>query len=303
MNRVVYIDRITKQKEQERVYGESAIRLLYGHSIVQRTLGRCILHVAGKWPIVSRFYGALQKCPRTQRKIIPFIKEYGIDPDEFQDPIDSFCSFNDFFVRHLKREARPIVPNKDVAVIPADGRYLAYQHIEQSDLFSIKGSQYTIRRLLEDAQAKCFEGGSLVLARLCPTDCHRFYFPVDGIPQPSRLIEGKLFSVNPIAVRSNPWIFFENRRYVTYIDSPQFGKIAFIEIGATNVGSIHQTFTPFVHYEKGQEKGYFSFGGSALAILFEPGAIKLDQDLLVNSLSLETRCLIGQSLGKSSHSL
>ncbi len=299
MKQVRYINRLTRQQEQEHVYGEQAIRLLYGHSFFQRTIGRLILHIAGKWPITSRLYGYLQARKASTKKITPFIKEYNLNIDEFAASPDSFTSFNDFFIRHLKKEARPIAQENNAAIIPADGRYFAYDRIENSDLFSIKGTTYTIQKFLQDKDADRYEGGSLVLARLCPTDCHRFFFPVDGIPGKSRLIDGKLFSVNPIAIKSNPWIFFENRRCVTYIDSKLFGRVAFVEIGATNVGSIHQTYTPFTPYTKGDEKGYFSFGGSALAIFFEPNTIKLSQDLLDNSHYLETRCLIGQTMGTS----
>jgi phosphatidylserine decarboxylase len=69
-----------------------------------------------------------------------------------------------------------------------------------------------------------------------------------------------------------------------------------MEIGATNVGSIHQTYTPYQFYRKGDEKGYFSFGASALILLFKPRALDLDRDLLAHP-GQEIKCLLGQSLG------
>lgn len=298
MKAVHYINRLTGKPEEENIYGESAIRLLYGNGFFQRTFGRALLHLFGKWPCISAIYGYLQKKASSKKKILPFIKEYKVDSSEFAVSHDQFQSFNDFFIRHLKPTARPIASGNHTAIIPADGRYLVYDKIETSALFAMKGRQYTIESFLQDPSAKRYLGGSLVMARLCPTDCHRFYFPVDGTPGESRLINGKLFSVNPIAIKNNPWIFFENKRYVTYIESPVFGTVAFVEIGATNVGSVIQTYTPGHSYKKGDEKGFFSFGGSALAIFFERGRIELAEDLLsCRKDGLERLCLIGQPLG------
>ena len=300
MQSIQYIDRASAKIEKEAVYYEGGIHFLYGKTLFSRTLGRVFLHGLAKWPLTSWVFGKFQQMKSSQKKIAPFIQLYGLDTSEFLDPVESFSTFNEFFVRHLRPECRPIEKDENKAVIPADARYQFYDNISNDYPFSVKGQNFSLKTLLrDDKQAERFDGGSLIIARLCPTDCHRFYFPVDCVPGKAKLINGKLFSVNPIAIKDNPWIYCVNRRSVTYLDSLQFGNVAFLEIGATSVGSIKQTYTPGEFQLKGAEKGYFSFG-SALIMLFEKGSIQLDQDLLEGTKSgLEIRCLIGQSMGTS----
>ncbi len=185
--------------------------------------------------------------------------------------------------------------------MPADGRYLVFPKISASSGFVVKGEKFRLDELLQDAAlARRFEEGSMVLARLCPSDYHRFHFPCDGVPGEPRLINGYLFSVNPLAIKQNIHIFSQNKRVVTSMQTEQFGEILYIEIGATSVGSIHQTFSPHQRCKKGDEKGYFSFGGSSLILLFEPGRIVFDEDLVTRSAKhQEVRGLFGQSLGHS----
>ena len=138
----------------------------------------------------------------------------------------------------------------------------------------------------------------MVIGRLCPTDCHRFYFPCDCIPGETTCINGWLYSVNPISLRKNIHILTQNKRTICELETQNFGKILYLEVGATNVGSIHQTYTPKKHHPKGSEKGYFSFGASVIILLFEPNKIKIADDLLAAfAKQIEDRCLIGQEMG------
>jgi len=296
--KISILNRLTNKTETENVYYEGSIRFLYGNSFLSRTIGRFFLHTIFKWPCVAGLIGLIQKSSFSKRNIKPFIARFNIDATEFAKNVDDFTSFNDFFIRSLKPGARKL--SEAPIVIPADGRYRFYETIGKGDLFNVKGKSFCLQTLLRDeALSKRFTDGSMVLARLCPTDVHRFYFPCNATPGPTRLINGPLYSVNPIAIKNNPWIYGTNRRTVTLLETPQFGKVAFLEIGATSVGSIKQTFTPGKAYSKCDEKGYFEFGGSALILLFEKGAIRFDDDLLkASSQGIETHCLIGQSLGQ-----
>ena len=94
----------------------------------------------------------------------------------------------------------------------------------------------------EQTLARTFAAGSMLISRLCPVDYHRFHFPVGGLPGPSQRIDGWLYSVSPIALRRNLRYLIANKREITVINSPEFGQVAMIEVGATNVGSIRQTF-------------------------------------------------------------
>lgn len=300
MTDIIYIDRKSGEKLKEEVYKESAIQLLYGDSWFSWFLRPWMLPILTKWPFISSCYGHLQKHSSSMRKIRPFIKKFQIDKSDFLDPVHHFRSFNDFFIRKLKPEARPIYPNPSVAVIPADGRYYFYENIETCDGFIVKGQKFDLPTLLGSASlAQKYRDGSMVMARLCPTDYHRFHFPCDCIPGTTRMINGKLFSVNPIAIKKNLHIFTENKRAICELDSKIFGKILYLEIGAMCVGSIKETYTPNTWQPKGGEKGYFEFGGSALILLFEKGAIEFDADLLAATQEgFEIRCLLGQSMGK-----
>lgn len=299
MKEIVYFDRLTQKEEIERVYGEASLRLLYASSGIARWISCLLLPLVARSAWVSRLYGWIQKTRWSRCKIEPFIRVFQVDPAEFLDPVETFSSFNDFFIRKLKKEARPCVQDPCRLVMPADGRYLVFPKISASSGFVVKGEKFQLEDLLQDAAlARRFAEGSMVMARLCPTDYHRFHFPCEGVPGQPRLINGYLFSVNPLAIRQNIHIFSQNKRMVTSIQTEQFGEILYIEIGATSVGSIHQTFYPHQMCKKGDEKGYFSFGGSSLILLFEPNRIVFDADLLARSAQYqEVRGLFGQSLG------
>lgn len=290
MECIKYIDRKTGKIELEKVYGNKVLKYFYGTS----KIGNFLCRFFAKNACFSRLYGWLMKQPFSKARIIPFIKTYHIDTSEFIETISSFKNFNDFFIRHLKKECRPIHSSK--AVIPADGRYFFYQNIEIASEFVVKGQKFCLDKLLGDKDlAAKYVGGSMVIARLCPTDYHRYHFPIDCTPSTTKLINGYLYSVNPIALKQNINIFSENKRILTNLKSKEFGNVLFIEIGAMNVGSIIETSNQEEQYNKGDEKGYFSFGGSALILLFEKNKIQFDKDLIGNEL--EIRCLMGQSMG------
>lgn len=299
MEPIVYIDRATGKQCVEKVYGARALNLLYGKSFLSKILGAPLVYALCRYPFFSSFYGYLQKLPWSKKKIKPFISFFEIDPTEFLEPVSSFHSFNDFFIRKLKPEARPIDPRSDVAVIPADARYFFHQDIHVSDGFIVKGHKFDLVTLLGNKQlAIRYERGAMAMARLCPTDYHRYHFPCDNNPSETRFINGWLYSVNPIALRQDIHIFTQNKRTICELDTTLFGKVLFIEVGATNVGSIHQTYVPNQSAAKGSEKGYFSFGASSLIILFEPDRIRFDQELIeATKQGKEILCKMGESMG------
>lgn len=291
---IQYIDRKTKAVCQEKVYGMKSIVLLYGDTLWSRVAHHTLLPLLAKLPFFSRIYGLLQKLRSSRKKIAPFIQTYGVDTTEFMT--QDFRSFNDFFTRKLKPACRPILQDPHVAVLPADARYLVYPQIAE---FTIKGQVFDLATFLGDpVYARRFNTGSMVIARLCPVDYHRFHFPCDGVALKPHLINGHLYSVNPIAIKKRFAILSENKRVVTEIESETFGTVLFVEIGATAVGTIQQTFTPKKSVHKGQEKGFFEFGGSCIVLLFEHNRIVFDADLVANTKQgLETLAHFGESLG------
>ncbi|MBI2742793.1 MAG: phosphatidylserine decarboxylase [Chlamydiales bacterium] len=301
MPEIHYIDRLTKREEREEVYGRFYIETLYGNGWISKLLSLLFLIPTVYCSCFSRLYGSFQKSRLSRYKIRPFIEKYKVDEKEFLEPTDSFSSFNDFFIRKLKPSARPMAPGDEVAVLPADARYLVYPNIALADGFLVKNKKFSLEKLLQsETLAQKYAQGSLVIARLCPLDYHRFHFPCDGVPEETSEIKGPLFSVNPTALKKNIEILAENKRAITPFHTKNFGTILYIEVGATYVGTIHQTFAANDPCQKGDEKGFFSFGGSSLILLFEPSCIQFDQDLLdASQRKVEVRAHYGQSLGHS----
>jgi phosphatidylserine decarboxylase len=288
-----YFNRHSGKAETEQVYGEASLRWIYGNP-----LGKLSLHALVKRHAFSKWYGARMSKPESAARITPFIGRYGLDPGEFADPPSSFRSFNEFFYRKLKPTARPIAESP--IVFPADGRHLGFPDISKIDSFFVKGQTFDLPALLGDAAlAEKFAKGTLVLSRLCPVDYHRFHFPAAGIPSETKTIPGPLFSVSPIALAQKLAYLWTNERTLTRLETEHFGTILILEIGATCVGSINQTYTPGRPVEKGAEKGYFAFGGSSTITIFEPGKVKLAGDLLENSAKqTELYARIGSAMGE-----
>ncbi|KAG6406800.1 hypothetical protein SASPL_134411 [Salvia splendens] len=199
----------------------------------------------------------------------------------------SLPTFNEFFIRELKPGARPITNagRDDVAVCAADCRLMAFETAEDSTRFWIKGRKFSVQGLLgTEVCSDAFSGGSLVIFRLAPQDYHRFHVPVSGTIEKFVEIPGCLYTVNPIAVNSKYCnVFTENKRVVSTISTKEFGKVAFVAIGATMVGSINFTKKEGDYVNKGDED-----------------TIKIDDDLLENSSRhLETLVSVGMQLGVS----
>ncbi len=278
--------------ETEQVYGEGFLKWAYGNP-----LGKIALHSFVKRPFFSKWYGRRMDKPETKSKVLPFIDDYGMDSKEFADTPESYSTFNEFFYRKLRPEARPIAESP--AVFPADGRHLGFPNIDEIDGFFVKGQRFNLDALLDDpALSEKFRGGTLILSRLCPVDYHRYHFPVAGTAGPTKIINGPLFSVSPIALARNLAYLWKNKRSITRIETETMGTVLMMEIGATCVGSIFQTYQPNNKVEKGAEKGYFGFGGSSTITIFEPGKVTLADDLLKNSAQqIETYALMGDTLG------
>jgi phosphatidylserine decarboxylase len=291
---IEFFNRRTGRVETERVYGEAFLRWIYG-----RPLGRAALHTLVKRAGFSRFYGWLMDSERSRDLMAPFIETYGLDPSDFADEVGSFASFNEFFYRRLRPDRRPVDPDPDTVVFPADGRHLAVPDAGAMDGFFVKGQTFDLAALLGDpALAERFARGSLILSRLCPVDYHRFHFPVCGVPGVPRLLPGPLFSVSPLALRRRLAYLWENKRVLTEVRTERFGLVLVLEIGATNVGSMIETFVPDRPVAKGAEKGYFRFGGSSVITLFEPGRVCLAADLVrESSRHREVYAWVGETMG------
>lgn len=294
---IIVFDRETGAYETEAVYGEGWLRWAYGNPV-----GRLSVWALAKRAWFSRWYGRRMASPASRARIAPFLSRYGVDSAEFAKDPAEYASFNEFFTRALKPRSRPVDPSPRAIVFPADGRHLGFQDIDAAPGVYAKGQRLDIAALLRPAlgDAPAPRGASVVISRLCPVDYHRFHFAAGGRAARPRPVPGDLFSVSPIALRRGLSYLLQNKRVVTAIEHPSLGRHWQIEIGATNVGGILQTFDPAQPVEKGDEKGIFAFGGSCVVTVFPKNRVSLAPDLLQHSADgVELRAKMGARMAES----
>lgn len=298
---IIVQNRMTGQLQEEKmqVYIRLGIRLLYkgARGRMEGARARRLLKS------LSIKQGAKYDSPESARDILNFIEFHELKVDEILEPISSFKTFNEFFYRKLKPSARPIESPDDPRrlVSAADCRLMVFETVSEATKLWIKGREFSIARLLGDVyrdEAERYVGGPLAIFRLAPQDYHRFHVPVDGRIGEMRDVKGEYYTVNPQAIRSALDVYGENVRKIVPIDSPQFGRVMVVCIGAMMVGSIKTTVEEGQDVKRGQELGYFAFGGSTIVVLFERGAVEWDEDLVINGRAcLETLVRVGMGIG------
>ena len=291
-----YIERKTGKRIEENVAGNKFIVWAYNTFI-----GKSVLELIVKRKLFSALYGKLQDLSGSKKNIKPFIDDFNIDMSEaVRENVSEYSSFNDFFTRKLKVASRKIDSSKNVLISPADGKTLAYENIDIEKIIQVKGYSYKLKDLLNDEKvAGYYKNGICVVVRLAPSDYHRFHFVDDGIPLNAKSVKGDYYSVNPIALKEVARLYCKNKRDITVFDSENFGKITFVDVGASCVGTIIQTFIKNKEVIKGDEKGYFKFGGSTVIMFLQKGMIKIDPDILKNSEDgIETSVLMGEQIGE-----
>ncbi|XP_048231641.1 phosphatidylserine decarboxylase proenzyme 2 [Ricinus communis] len=300
---ILVFDRKTKRLVEELIDGKivMSMRTIYQSKIGLRLMDKGANDLLRS---ISEKQGRKMNSAESAKQIPKFIESFKdqINLAEIKYPLEHFKTFNEFFIRELKPSARPIafLEHDDVAICAADCRLMAFKNVDDSSRFWIKGRKFSIEGLLgKDICSSTFVDGALVIFRLAPQDYHRFHTPVSGTIEQFVDVPGHLYTVNPIAVNSEYCnVFTENKRVVSIISTAEFGKVAFIAIGATMVGSITFLKKEGDYIKKGDELGYFSFGGSTVICVFEKDAILIDEDLLANSArSLETLVCVGMKLG------
>lgn len=294
--KIHYFNRKTQQIEEEKVYGLEALRFAY-----QNPLGKKI----AKYLLLSSWFsvcfGSYQNTRHSTKKIPKFIEQYGIDLDEYEE--GPFQTFNDFFIRRFKPGKRNFTPDENTLCAFAEGRYLGWNAVNDAIVFPVKGNNLRANDLITERfgkdKALLFEGGPLLICRLCPVDYHRFHFPDDGHVIESFRIPGQFHSVNPLALAQQQKIFIQNERHVSILKTKNFGYLAYIEVGAMCVGKIVQTHDCLKPFHRGEEKGYFLFGGSTVILIGEPKAWMVSEDICRNTeRNLETFVLLGDAIAQ-----
>ena len=245
-------------------------------------------------PGLSRLAGRFLSTKLSCVFIKPFIKSNRIDMSQFE-PVE-YASYNDFFSRRIREEARTVDMDPEHLISPADSKLTALP-VTENGRFTLKHTEYTVGSLLKDpALASGYVGGWALIFRLTVDDYHRYCYICDGEKEANIRIPGVLHTVNPIANDHYP-IYKENSREYSILHSETFGAILMMEVGALLVGRIvnhHQQ----ARVTRGEEKGYFQFGGSTVVLLLEPGVAELDEDILQNSReNIETIVRMGEKIG------
>ena len=229
------------------------------------------------------------------KPVVFFIKNAHIDMSDYPDR--EYDSFNDFFTRKVSEGKRQIDADESTLISPCDCMACIYP-IHDNTNFIIKHTEYTLKSLLRSQKlADRFKGGYIYLLRLTVSDYHRYVYAATGKQTKNYRIEGSFHTVDPLANDYLP-IYKENTREYTLLHTERFGDVLQMEVGALLVGRIknHKEKCPV---KRGEEKGYFEYGGSTIVVITEKGAVTPRSDILENTAKdLETKVLQGQMLAK-----
>jgi phosphatidylserine decarboxylase len=303
---ILVFDRETKQVIEEIV---SPVVLLAMRTLYQSKIGRQFLRNHGflhRMHELSVAEGRYRDSTESKKEIKEFVDSFRgqLDMAYAEKPMSEYKTFNEFFARKLKAGARPICGGEDIITSAADCRIQVYETVDEATRFWIKGRNFSVSGLLGDdgsssSLSRQFFDGSMSIFRLAPQDYHRYHSPVSGTIKSITDIPGHLLTVNPIAINCKyADVFTVNKRSVMVLDTPQFGIVSFVAVGATLVGSIVWTAKVGDTVSRGDELGYFKFGGSTCITLFMPGCVEWDADLAANSnKSLETLIKMGDHIG------
>ena len=269
---------------------DKLLQLLYSN-----TVGRMVLKPLTA-PVVSKAAGAFLSTRLSCIFIRPFIKSNHIDMSQYE-PV-KYKSYNDFFTRKIKAKLRPVDMEKKHFISPCDSK-LTVHPVTKDGRFMIKHTPYTVESLLQNKKlAKEYEGGTVMVFRLTVDDYHRYCYVCDGAKEDNVVIPGVLHTVNPLANDYFP-IYKENSREYSILHTREFGDIVMMEVGALLVGKIvnhHGKYKVF----RGQEKGYFEFGGSTVVLLVKKDTVNIDADILENSAKeIETVVKFGEKIGNA----
>ena len=318
------IERKTGRLIQEEEYGQKAIYFLYHHF-----LGRLLLKMIFARPYFSFLRGLYYNSFLSKKDIAPFVEKYGLSKELLKK---NYQSFGAFFSRkeavNLREAGKENTKEngeawkeklrekgqarKQAFYATASGKLLAYKIDQEGQIIfsgsenngesnllplEIKGNFYSIEKILKARCPEFLKGGTLLVFRLSLPDYHRYSFPARGRILRTKKIKGRLDSVRKEAAHFKA--FSENKREISLLELEGMGKILHVEVGAMLVGHIHNhraNQLPF-RFAAGEEKGYFSLGGSTIVELLNE-KIVIDEDLFENTnKGLETKLEIGERIG------
>lgn len=279
-------DRKTKKYYEETQTDGVLLNFLYNTPV-----GRILLKILIN-PIISKIGGLYNDSLISKLKIEKFIKSNNIDMTDYKE--QEYKNFNEFFIREIKERKRPLSKNKNSFISPADSKLLVYNITNDLKLF-IKGSTYTLNELVNNEEdLSAYKNGLCLVFRLCVDDYHHYCYPDNGFLIKKNFIKGKLHTVRSIS--KDYKIYKVNQREYSILKTDNFDEIIYIEVGAMMVGKIVNLNKG--KFTKGEEKGYFKFGGSTVVVLLKDNVVNIDKDILENSKKdIETKVRYHETIG------
>ena len=280
-----------KKRNDQTIYYEKEDK--FTCFLYQNAFGRCLLKFL-YLPLVSKIGGVFMNSSLSKGMIKNFIIKNNIDMNDYNE--EEYKCFNDFFTRKIKEGRRKI--DKDISnlISPADSKLSVYK-ITDKNSFRIKKSIYSLNDLFGE-EVKGFQDGYALVFRLGVSDYHHYIFIDDGNLTGEKIIKGRLHTVRPIAVE-NKKVFIQNSREVSLLHTKNFGDIYMCEVGALMVGKIINEKTSG-KFKRGEEKGYFKFGGSTIILLVNN--VNIDEEIINNSNeNIETIVKMGEVIGTKVH--
>ena len=263
--------------------------------LYKSALGRLLLKPLVS-PGISRLAGKLLDNPLSAVLIPGFIRRNEIGLEDVKQ--ETWTSFNDFFTRRLKDGARPVDADPAHLPAPCDG-FLRAWPISEETVLPVKDVPYTVPDLIRSKKlAEQFCDGLCLVFRLTPKDYHHYVYPDDALQVLTRRIDGVFHTVQPHATEHAD-VYVQNTREYTLLDTDHFGRMVYMEVGALLVGRIRNRLFRRCRVRRGEEKGWFEFGGSTILLLVRPGVLELNEDIKKASAEgLETPVRLGACIGR-----
>ena len=239
--------------------------------------GRMVLKLLVQ-PKVSKIAGGYLSSGASKWIVPYYIRKHKIDMSDIEIPPGGFSSFNEFFTRRRETECFDVTYGHLIS--PCDG-FLTFVNITENTALNIKNTEFTVGDLLKDHKlARKFKEGTALIFRLTPANYHRYCYVADGKILLQRKIQGKLHCVRPIALGTVP-VFAWNSREYQVIETEGFGTMIQMEVGALLVGKIRNKIAALKsgYIQRGEEKGYFEFGGSTIILLLQKNTVWINEKL------------------------
>ena len=286
---MIYISRQRNSKDNIITESSKTLNFLYGNFI-----GRLILKICTT-KLVSNLIGLYMNSKLSKHRIKGFVNKNDINTFEYE--AKNYKSYNDFFTRKVIPYKRPINAKSDILISPCDSKMMAYK-IEEDLTLYIKDSYYSIDTLVDKNIMKDYIGGYALVFRLSTDNYHRYCYIDSGSKGKNYHIKGIFHTVQPISLKKYNFYKTNSREY-TILNTNNFGKVVHVEVGALGVGRIKNDHETYI-YKKGEEKGYFEFGGSTIVLLIKKNTIVLDEDIEENSKEgIETIVKYGERIGRA----